>query len=162
MNTLLKIVLICLIVAGIYYVTRDSTVHIQNETTPQSTQNTDEIPATPSPEGDDSVILNEDQGEASSNSLGKEITLPQENATWTISYSNTGFSPKTLTIKKGDSVRFVNNSDIDLWIDSDTSLLDSNRPLISGEMFSYTFSTSGNWDFFNKSKTSSTGTIQVK
>lgn len=171
MNTLFRIILVALVVGGIYFFAYDKNPTLtpsplsQNEAG-EATQNDDTSPLTPSAEGDDSVIVNEDQGGLGKETLSKDVSLPLENATWTISYSNAGFYPTRLTIKKGDTVRFVNNSDDDLWVTSTSDLnskkLDSSRALGSGEVFTYTFSTPGSWNYFNQTHTSSTGTIEVK
>lgn len=172
MNTLVKILIIGGILTGIYYLTREETTQIPTESPKSEASNTQEveqeIPPTPSPEGDASIILNEDQGLAS-NTLKGSISLPQENATWTLSYSGNTFSPQSLTIKKGDTVRFVNNSDEDMMIVSnphpehtDLPSLNSEKSLAPGGVYVYTFKNEGTWKYHNHSNPSVTGTVIVK
>lgn len=170
MNTPIRIILICLLLTGVYLVIRESsTTQITTNEQVASSEEVNDSPLTPSPEGDDSIIVNEDQGLPTSEILSKEIQIPKENATWTISYSNRGFSPKTITIKKGDVVRFANNSDSDMWVASnphpthtDLSDFDSVRAFTSGEIYTFTFTTTGSFGYHNHLNPSDTGTLQVK
>jgi plastocyanin len=176
MSTLVRILTIIIVLVGVYFITRDkSTVNLPSDSSSAQqndilTTETDESePLTPSAEGDASIILNEDQGSSSGSALTKDITLPQENATWTVSYTNTGFFPKTITIKKGDTVRFANNSDDDMWvasnphpIHSDLNGFDSEKSYESNSIFTYTFTKTGTWSYHNHKNSSVEGTIIVK
>ncbi len=176
MNTSARIIILILVLTGVYFFTKDNnssttlpaeTTTVKDNTSSDGTD-TDE-PLTPSAEGDASIILNEDQGNIDGTTLTKEVTLPQESATWTVSHTKSGFFPKTLTIKKGDTVRFVNNSDESMWVTSnpdttlsDISEFDSKKSYESNSIFTYTFTKIGTWNYHNRENSSVEGTIIVK
>lgn len=70
-----------------------------------------------------------------------------------ITMSETGFSPATLTVKAGTAVSFVNNGQAAHWPASDVhpthQLLpdfDAKHGLATGEAYSYTFTKPGTWE----------------
>ncbi|OGG57501.1 hypothetical protein A2853_04035 [Candidatus Kaiserbacteria bacterium RIFCSPHIGHO2_01_FULL_55_17] len=86
-----------------------------------------------------------------------------------VSYTDTGFEPTVLTVKRGETVRFTNNSSVPLMVaQAGTSaetpcapeLLKSCRTLGHGEYWEYTFTSAGTVDFRN-SADSGVGTITV-
>ncbi len=89
-----------------------------------------------------------------------------------VAYTDTGFSPKSLTVKAGTTVRFVNNSSGTMWI------ISGSHPACVNEMntdnhfgqcaavtpstvYSFTFSTAGTFAFRNKVRPADSGTILV-
>lgn len=169
MKTILRIMLFVIILGGVYFFTRSNKDFLSENSnekvvTENAQEDSDMAPLTPSAEGDDSILVNEDQGTISEKNLSKDVSISPENATWTISYSNNGFYPREMFIKKGDTVRFTNNSDLELWVSSEqnASQIDSSQSVMSGEVFMYTFKTTGTWKYFNKMDMASSGTIKVK
>jgi plastocyanin len=95
-----------------------------------------------------------------------------------VSYTGRGFEPATLTVKKGETVRFTNNSSEGLWVaatgssgavypagtgnECGQSAFDSCKVLKSGEFWEFTFTTAGTWGYKNNSDTKMTGTITVR
>ncbi len=95
-----------------------------------------------------------------------------------ISYTDRGFEPTSVSIKKGQTVRFTNNSNTGMWIssivtdasapypgtgnDCGNSAFDSCRTLNPGEFFEFTFDTVGTWGFNNIVKANDRGLIHVK
>lgn len=94
-----------------------------------------------------------------------------------ISYTDGGFEPPTLTVKKGETVRFTNNSQDDLWIASATqpdgavypgqsdcgaTAFDTCAALKPQEFWEFTFDAAGTWSYKNNSDISKTGVITVK
>jgi plastocyanin len=95
-----------------------------------------------------------------------------------VSYTDGGFEPSTLTIKKGETVRFTNNSDEDLWVaatgasgtiypagsgnECGQSAFDSCVVLHHGDFWEFTFTQAGTWSYQNNRDTKMTGTIIVK
>ena len=94
-------------------------------------------------------------------------------------YANDGFEPQTVTIKKGETVRFVNNSDRDVWVASAIhpthsiypekseddclgSSFDTCRGLQAAEFWEFTFNETGSWKYHDHLKASETGTIVVE
>ena len=87
----------------------------------------------------------------------------------TITYTDDGYSPKTLTIKAGEIVDFENNSSVEVWTASDVhpdhELLpefDSLSGYKPGETYSFTFETPGSWTYHNHLNPSQTGIIIVQ
>lgn len=73
-------------------------------------------------------------------------TVVAENKTYTVEITATSFNPKTLEIKKGDTVTFVNKDTAKHWPASDLHPshklcpgFDALHGLTQGEIYSYTF-----------------------
>jgi plastocyanin len=96
-----------------------------------------------------------------------------------ISFTNEGFEPSEITVKKGDTVRFVNTSDREVWpasaihpthsiypgkSDSDClgSSFDACRGLVPGEFWEYTFDYAGSWRYHDHLSASKTGVVVVE
>lgn len=92
-----------------------------------------------------------------------------------VSYTNSGFEPSTGKIKKGEAVRFTNNSSENLWIAASgeklypgvangcgSSALDTCKALKPGEFWEFTFDAAGTWGYHNNSNTEKAGTIRVQ
>jgi plastocyanin len=94
-----------------------------------------------------------------------------------VSYTNQGFQPTSATIKKGDTIRFTNNSSHDLWIaasgtsanpvypgssDCGATALDTCKSLKPGDFWEFTFTKSGTWGYQNNLQKNDIGTVQVK
>jgi plastocyanin len=96
-------------------------------------------------------------------------TVPQEQsaagaASVTVTYTDGGFSPATVTIAKGGKVDFVNNSSRGFWPASDPHPQHTGYPeagtckghafdpcgaVAPGATWSFTFTTSGTWEYHN-------------
>ncbi len=94
-----------------------------------------------------------------------------------VSYTQRGFEPATLTVQKGETVRFANNNaGVQLWIAATTdsgalypgagdcaqSDFDSCVGLVPGEFWEFTFDTAGTWSFKNNADGAHAGVITVK
>jgi plastocyanin len=95
-----------------------------------------------------------------------------------VSYTGRGFEPATLTIKKGETVRFTNNSDEDLWVaatgasgkvypaasnnECGQSAFDSCVSISRGGFWEFTFTRTGTWSYQNNRDTKMTAIITVK
>ncbi len=96
-----------------------------------------------------------------------------------VSLGDSGFEPKEVTIKKGATVRFVNNSARDSWpasaihpthsiypqksaSDCLGSSFDACRGLKPGEFWEFTFNVAGTWRFHDHLNASKTGSIIVQ
>lgn len=113
-------------------------------------------------------------------------TAPSEGATgpqeYTIEITSSGFSPKTLDIKKGDTVTFINKGSSNSWpasvihpthlaypgsdinkcgTEEEVNIFDACRELGNGETYSFTFNEIGSWSYHNHLNPSKTGTIIV-
>lgn len=85
-----------------------------------------------------------------------------------VSYTSTGFSPRSLTIKAGKSVHFVNVSNKAMSIttvDPNDSLyreLNQSKTVGRGMSFDYTFLTRGTWVYTNRNNPTDRGVVVVQ
>ncbi|MEO8637679.1 MAG: hypothetical protein ABI430_02130 [Candidatus Taylorbacteria bacterium] len=85
-------------------------------------------------------------------------------------YTNSGFSPKTVTVKKGSTVEFVNQSDGGMSVASDphpTHVIypefDQYKTSARGlKVFDFVFDKVGTWGYHNHMQASNTGTVIVQ
>jgi len=89
--------------------------------------------------------------------------------TYTISMNSSGFSPANLTIKAGDTVRFVNNDTTNHWPASDVHPVhaiypefDARADIIPGGEWSFTFEKVGEWGMHDHRSPVTTGKIIVE
>ena len=97
--------------------------------------------------------------------------------TVTISYTEVGYNPANVTIKKGDTVKFVNNSAKDMWpasakhptheIYPETggclgSKFDACARLKTGESYSFKFNLVGEWGYHDHISPNFFGKITVE
>ena len=88
-----------------------------------------------------------------------------------------GFNPRVITISPGETVRWINATEREVWPASDThdthilypepggcvgSLFDTCQDLLRGEAFSFTFDKIGTWNYHDHLEPGTTGTIIVK
>ena len=96
-----------------------------------------------------------------------------------VTYTDAGFSPKTIEVSKGDTVTFTNNSSRNMWIASNMHPTHNEYPTESdedclgssfdacigipvGESWSFTFDRIGEWGYHDHLSVSRTGTIIVE
>ncbi|MDB5238362.1 MAG: Plastocyanin [Candidatus Kaiserbacteria bacterium] len=95
-----------------------------------------------------------------------------------VSYTDGGFAPGKLSVKKGDTVRFTNSSKADLWVaatgasgsvypgktvdECGQSAFDSCRVIAPGGFWEFTFDTAGTWGYQNNRDTAMTGMIVIQ
>ncbi|KND49153.1 MAG: hypothetical protein AB203_02025 [Parcubacteria bacterium C7867-008] len=114
---------------------------------------------------------------------GPVMTVAGGQAT-TITYTDAGFSPKTVSVKLGDTVTFVNNSSHDMWVASDAhpthtdydgtntmqhcskgantnGTFDECNPAPSGTKYSFTFKKAGTFEYHNHVRASDSGSVTV-
>jgi len=85
-----------------------------------------------------------------------------------ISYTDSGFSPKNITVKKGATVTFSNSSSKAMWVASDVhpthQLLpgfDELKSVQNGGIYEYQFTKVGTWTFHNHVNPSDKGIVIV-
>jgi plastocyanin len=90
-------------------------------------------------------------------------------ATTTTNYTDQGYEPNHLVVKKGDTVNFVNQTDGFFWPASNLhpshliySEFDPKQPIAVGETWSFTFDQVGEWQFHDHLAPYFTGTITVE
>lgn len=116
--------------------------------------------------------------EANNQEQTEEQTISQE-PTVVISYTNEGYASSTVNIKKGETVRFMNDStDQETWpasavhpthsiypgkTDNDClgSSFDACRGLKPGESWDFTFNEVGEWRFHDHIHAAKTGVVNV-
>jgi plastocyanin len=80
-----------------------------------------------------------------------------------ISYTDTGFQPASATIKKGQTIRFTNNSSGQLQIVADGKTpLPAASSEVSGQFWEFTFTDSGTWQYENTLNPKYSGMIRVQ
>ncbi len=89
--------------------------------------------------------------------------------TVTITYNGTAFSPASVTVKAGDTVKFVSASETPVWPASGPHPTHTNLPgfdakesLANGASYSYKFTKTGSWAFHNHLNPSQTGKVVVE
>lgn len=86
----------------------------------------------------------------------------------TIIYNGSNFSPSTLTIKAGTTVKVVNNSNSELQFDSDPHPAHTSNPELNvgsvepGQSAKFTANTTGTYGYHNHGNPSQTGTLVVE
>ena len=109
-------------------------------------------------------------------------TQPLASRTVTVTYTDQGFSPKTVTINSGDSVTFVNKSANPMWVASGVHPVHTEYDGTTrethcapgyagpapfdecgtGTSFTFTFTKTGSWDYHNHADAGMTGLVVVK
>lgn len=86
-----------------------------------------------------------------------------------ISYTDSGFSPKSITVKSGDTVVFKNESSRGMWVASaphpmhtDYPEFDAKKVYAKEEMYSFTFQKVGAWKFHNHVNPMDFGSVTVE
>ena len=83
-----------------------------------------------------------------------------------VAYTNEGFEPATLDVGVGAMVHFVNESDIQMWVASDShpahDILPTFDQFKPGDMFMYVFEEPGAWKYHDHLNPSAVGEIIVK
>ena len=86
-----------------------------------------------------------------------------------VTYTDSGFSPSSLTIKNGQTVTFKNESSGDMWVASaphpthtDYPEFDAKKSYSKGESYSLIFTRIGTWRYHNHMKPSNFGSVTVE
>lgn len=86
----------------------------------------------------------------------------------TVTYTDSGYTPATVTVKKGTTVTWVNQSSGGMWTASAVhpthQLLpgfDQLKSVAKGGTYDYTFTKVGTWKYHNHVNASDTGTVVV-
>jgi len=130
------------------------------------------------------VVMEGDMTDISSDTAGMETETMDDDSMMTkepivISYTDESFSPNSVTVKKGQTVRFVNNSSQDTWPASAVhpthsvypektegdcfgSAFDACKRLKPGESWEFTFNEVGEWRYHDHVHASKTGVVVVE
>jgi len=92
-----------------------------------------------------------------------------ESQSFTVTYTDSGFSPVPLTIKLGDNVNFKNESSAPMWVASaphpahtDYPEFDAKKGAGEGETYSFTFTKVGTWKYHDHLNPTRYGSIIVE
>ena len=106
---------------------------------------------------------------STSTSQQSELNQPPANTQNTVTYTDSGFSPSTLTIKKGETATFKNMTSGSMWVASsphpahtDYPEFDAKRGIAPGETYEFTFTKTGSWKYHNHVNLGKYGTIVVQ
>ncbi len=122
------------------------------------------------------VTSNSDESGAAGGTMLAGEVIP---STATITYTEDGFIPESVTIIEGSTVTFVNESDEKMWIGSDDhpthtlypaksdsdclgSSFDQCKAVEKGGEWSFTFDEVGTWGYHNHARARNSGTIVVQ
>jgi plastocyanin len=96
-------------------------------------------------------------------------TTPTTTESMMVTYSDSGFSPASITVKVGDTVTFKNQSGKSMWVASaphptHTAYpeFDAKKGVAMGESYMFTFTKAGTWEYHNHLNPTSFGTIVVE
>ena len=86
-----------------------------------------------------------------------------------VEYTDSGFTPKSVTVKVGETVTFVNKSKKGMWVASavhpthqEYPEFDQKTSVKNGESYSFTFTKPGSWKYHNHVGPSDGGTVVVQ
>jgi len=86
-----------------------------------------------------------------------------------VTYTDSGFSPSIVTIKRGESIKFVNESSEFMWVASNPHPthtiypgFDEGKAVGKGGSYTFTFNKTGDWGYHNHVRNIRTGRIVVK
>ncbi len=80
-----------------------------------------------------------------------------------VTYTESGFSPSTITVKAGESITFRNESNSVMWVKSETQGgFDAGAGVAKGGVYTFKFSQAGTWTFTNNTHMQHQGTIVVE
>lgn len=122
------------------------------------------------------IFAGQDNGDDTANEAATNTNTSTENsgessnatAAATITYDESGFSPAEVTVKSGDKVNFVNETDTAVEPASDPHPTHTTNSELNvgevgpGETGSITVSTTGSWGYHNHFNSDETGTITVE
>jgi plastocyanin len=151
-GVIIGIVVVVLVVAGgVFALTKKSDDKTDTSTTPTTANNSTESQSTTPSDNATSNASDSDQ-----------------NSSTTITYSDSGFSPATLTVKAGTTVTVKNDSSSSLQFSSDPHPVHTDNPelnmgvLAPGKSDTFTVTKTGTWGYHNHLNPSDTGTIVVQ
>lgn len=141
----------------------------------------DEMIVDDSMQEDDAMM--EDKGDSMIEDDGAMMNDGGSSKVTVVAYTNSGFSPSSVTINVGDTVRFVNESGRSFWPASafhpthtaypgsdinkcDTgealNIFDACEALASGASYSFAFTEKGSWNYHDHLNASRFGSVVVK
>ncbi len=147
----IAVIVLALIAGGVYYFSEEATAPVVSDTPTPSPSPTPTPTPTPTPSNEPDAF---------------------------VTFSDSGYSPSSVTIKKGQKVRFMNNSNRDFWpasaihpthsvypqkslSDCLGSSFDACRATPPGGNWEFQFNEVGTWRYHDHLSANRTGTIVV-
>ncbi len=178
MKTLLTwIIVLAVLVGGIYWAVHKTANPVTPGTYTQTKDNANNPDYTPNPQSSAATT-------STGVNVGVNITTTTSSAkTVAVTYTDSGFSPKTVSISVGDTVKFVNKSGKPMWVASAshpshtvydgtnlsahcaagaTPSFDQCKSVAKGLSYIFTFTKAGTWAYHNHSISSDFGSVVVK
>lgn len=97
------------------------------------------------------------------------VAKPAPSSEIVVIFTGTSFIPKTLTIKAGQSVTFLNKSDKGMWVTSDPYSEKNSYPELNQEKtvakngsYKFTFNTPGSWSYQHQNMPEIKGFVIVR
>ena len=152
------------VIGGIVYYTMNNTTAPANNTTT----------VTPNPEPTPSPTPSATTPEPNPTPTPSPVTAVK---TVQVNITASGFAPKDITINRGDSVKWVNQSEDEVWPASGVhpthtsypttggcigSTFDACHGLKTGESFTFQFDIAGNWKYHDHLSASHFGSVTVQ
>lgn len=110
---------------------------------------------------------------------GESDVITEDSDLHKVTYTEAGFSPASITVKKGESVTFVNEGDGRMWVGADEHPTHTEYDGTSrsehcmggasasfdqcgaGDSYTFTFTKVGTWGYHNHALANHTGTVVV-
>jgi plastocyanin len=172
-STILALFVAILILGGgtWWYMTQNAAMPQNNTATPNNADTTTNINIDATTNNPATTTNN------STTTVNSGVTAAK---TVTVAYSSSGFSPKTITINRGDTVRFVAEDGASMWVGVDdhpthagydgtsrtehcaAGSIASFDQCQTGSTYSFTFTKTGTFGYHNHVAANHTGTIIVR
>jgi plastocyanin len=156
-KTLLGAIVFVVVIIGIVLFTNN------NATAPVSNNDNNTGTQTQPPNETSTPVDNETPTDPS------PVATDPEPQTYTVSMTDTAYAPSTLTVKKGDTVKFVNNGTKPTWPASaphpthtDYPAFDPKKAVAVGESWSFTFDKVGTWRYHDHLNPTHFGSVTVQ
>lgn len=109
------------------------------------------------------------QSSLSKNMTGTQSSSVEEISKIIVNYTDNGFIPSSLEIKKGQTIQFINKSAGGMWIGSGPHPthtaypeFDAKKSVPNGGIYEFTFNKVGSWSYHNHIGPGKTGVIIVR
>ena len=162
-KTIIAIVIVAVVVVGGYFILKATYQPVAPVSQPSSEQ------TAPQPS-----VSEQPSGKATPQPSVSQTLTAKENV---VTYTDAGYSPATLTIKKGETVTFKNQSSSSMWTASGIhpthrlypttggcigSIFDACKSVQSDDSWSFKFDIAGTWKYHNHLSPGDNGTIIVQ
>lgn len=139
------VIIAIIVILGIFYLTTQNTPSYTAPATPSTNTSSSTIPAQNLPTNPPA-----------------NINPPATVQTFAVEISGFAFNPKTITINKGDTIKWTNKDSTNHPIISDTGNEIDSGNLVKDATYSHTFNNTGTYNYHCQIHTSMKGTVIVQ